>query len=386
MPVQLLLDVDGSIQWIFGAPSPFDSSMLPELIQSQGFTTVDQTNHRVLVSSTDDETTALTALTLDGFDAATRSFRRVLILGALVILLLVATIVWLLTGTLTRPITRLTESATQIADGNLDADIAVATRSREVTALSNDLDRMLQRIRSTIDERERAAGDATQARDNMQRFLADMAHELRTPLTALKGYSDLYAGGILSETKDVDRAMSRIGSESDRLYVLVDNMLQLARNENQIEPHVPVDVAAIADQVAADLRAANPGRLIDLETAAGDHSVSGSPVQIHQAILNLAANAAKHTNPDTRIRVEVDSDAERIQVVVVDHGDGVDDEAKNRIFLPFFRTDESRSRSAKDGAGLGLALTHQIATQHDGDVHVEDTAGGGATFVLTLPR
>ena len=89
---------------------------------------------------------------------------------------------------------------------------------------------MVARLRSALAEREQSEAVATRARDDMKRFLADVSHEIRTPLTALKGYSDLYERGMLAEPGALDRAMSRVGSESVRLHRLVNSMLELARD------------------------------------------------------------------------------------------------------------------------------------------------------------
>ena len=385
-PVELLVEPDGSITSVGAAGNPFSPATIRSLLSTDGSRTVEVSNYRVRVSAADGRPMSVTALPLDGVNAATDDFRRALALGGGVILLLVAAVVWLLVRGLTRPIGRITAAATRIAGGDLDTPIDAPTRSRELAGLSEDLDRMLTRLRSTLDERELAALEATRSRDDMRRFLADMAHELRTPLTALKGYSDLYARGMLESVPDVDRAMGRIGSESDRLYRLVDDMLQLAREGTTVEVSAPVDLAAVVDGVVADLRAADPDHGISLRRAPGDLHVMGSAVRLHQAVLNLAANACRHSEPGGEaVTVELEPDGEAVVVRVVDHGPGFDPEDSERIFVPFYRADTSRTRRDRGGAGLGLALARQIVDQHHGRITVETTPGGGATFVVTLP-
>lgn len=384
-PVQLLIDPDGTVVSTGASGNPFAPSTIDRLLTMEGFHTIDAENYRVWITSPDDRLTSVTAFSLDLLDSATSDFRRALALGGGVIVALVTAVVWLLVRGLTRPITAITAAATRIADGDLDAPLDVSSRSSELTDLGNDLDRMLVRLKSTLDESERSAADATQARDDMQRFLADMAHELRTPLTALKGYSDLYAGGMLAGTTDVDRAMSRIGSESERLYRLADDMLELARHGTADEPTEVVDVAAIAAKVTADLRAANPEHHITLHCGPGHQHVTGTPARIHQAILNLGANACDHGTRAGKVVIRVDNDDTAVTVQVIDHGPGVDPGDRAQIFLPFYRADTSRSRYESGGAGLGLALTKQIADRHHGTVDVGETPGGGATFTLSFP-
>ena len=389
-PVHLLIGPDGSVISTGLSGNPFSPSTIDELRTIDGFTTVSAENYRVLVSSLDGQVASVTALSLDIVDSAAAAFQRAVAVGGAIILLLVTAVVWLLVRSLTRPIIGITAVATRIADGDLDTDLDTdldaPMRSREMADLNDALDRMLTRLRSTLEQREQSAAEATRARDDMQRFLADMAHELRTPLTALKGYSDLYAGGMLETTADVDRAMSRIGSESERLYRLADDMLRLARDGNADEPAEVVDIAAIAAEVTDDLRAAHPDRPISFHADPGDHHLTGTPARIHQAILNLGANACQHSGPDHEIEIRVGSDDTAVVTRVIDHGPGIDPADRHRVFRPFYQADPSRNRRGRGGAGLGLAVTRQIAEQHHGTIAIETTPGGGATFVLSLPR
>ena len=385
IPVQLVLDGDGTVIAVGRTPNPFSAATLSRLASASGFSTIEDGDYRVLVRRDDPTQISVTALSLELTNQSASEFRQILATGAIVILAVVAAIAWIVIGSFTRPIIELASAATRIADGDLETELSVPTSSQELDQLTHDLDRMLDRIRSTIQDAEQSAADASRARDDMGRFLADMAHELRTPLTALKGYSDLYAGGMLADTADVDRAMSRIGSESERLYRLVDQMLSLARTGNAVAAREQVDVGAIAGVVVADLQAARSDCQIEFRGVDGSF-VDGVAEQLHQAILNLGANGCHHGGSFGEVLVEVDSDDRSIFVRVIDHGPGVDQRDRERIFLPFFRLDESRVRDGDGGAGLGLTLTKQIITQHNGTIEIDDTPGGGATFIVTIPR
>ena len=219
-----------------------------------------------------------------------------------------------------------------------------------------------------------------------RQLLANASHELRTPLTALKGYSDLYAKGMLETSGDVDRAMSRIGSESERLSTLANAMLQLAQDGTAQPEIADFDVAAVVEEVVADLRAAYPDHRIEFDI---DRSrplmVSGSRDRLQQAVLNLGSNACHHNPPGETIAITARLQTGAIRISVADNGPGVDPNDRDRIFLPFFRSDAARNRDGQHGAGLGLALAQQIAEQHHGTLSVESTPGGGATFILAIP-
>ena len=220
-PIQLILDADGAVVVSSGVSNPFSPTMLATLADSDGNVTTPDPRFRVRTTRTADGSPVLTALSLEGFDAAVARFRVALVVGGGVILVLVAAMLWVLTGWLTRPLTRMAGSARRIAAGDLETPVGVPTGARETADLAVDLDLMVGRLHSAL-------GEANRSREATERLMADMAHEIRTPLTALKGYSDLYAQGMLDDQSDVDRAMARIGSESERLNALANSMLQLA--------------------------------------------------------------------------------------------------------------------------------------------------------------
>ena len=387
-PVQLTVSPDGDVTATQGGENPFASDTLAALGATREPTTTEIGDYRVLVSPQPDGQVRVTALSFDGYHATTDALRRTLIIGGLIIALLESAMAWWLAGRLVRPLATMATTANQIADGALDTDVATAGGSREVSDLSTDIERMVARLRAALAEREHSEAAATQARDDMRRFLGDVSHEIRTPLTALKGYSDLYERGMLAEPGALDRAMSRVGNESVRLNRLVNSMLELVRGD-ETRAHVvsDVDVPQVVRAVTDDLRAAYPDRQI--EAKIGPRSVAalaGDPARIHQAILNLGANACTHTPSSTPITIAVEAPPGAVEISVIDHGAGIDKAERQRIFLPFYQADSSRARHGEGGAGLGLAVTQQIAHEHHGSVTVSPTTGGGSTFTLLLPH
>ena len=387
-PVQLVVSPDGDVTAARGSDNPFSRDTLAALASAREPTFTELEGYRVLISPQPDGQARVTALSLDGYNAATGALRRSLLIGGLVMAVLESAVAWWLAGRLVRPLATMTATANQIADGALETELQHAGGSREVSELSTDIERMVDRMRAGLVEREQAAAVATRARDDMKRFLADVSHEIRTPLTALKGYSDLYASGMLAEQGALDRAMSRVGSESERLHRLVNSMLALA-GAGATRPQViaDVDVPQVVRAVVDDLRAAYPERRIDVQVGQViDAPVAGDPDRIHQAILNLGANACIHTDAHTSVGILVESTTGALAVSVIDHGAGIDEAEQHRIFLPFSRIDPSRVRVGASGAGLGLAVTQQIAHEHHGSVSVDPTPAGGATFTFRLPQ
>ena len=387
-PVQLVVTTDGRVSGVGGADNPFSEEAIAALAATATQTTTEVEDHRVLVSPRPDGQVRVTALSLAGYRSAIADLRRSLVVGGLVIALLEAAMAWWLAGRLVRPLATMATTANRIAGGALDTEVVPVGGSREVAELSSDIERMVERLRAALAEREQSAAEAARARDDMRRFLADVSHEIRTPLTALKGYSDLYDHGMLTEPGALDRAMSRVGSESVRLHALVNSMLDLVRDGGaRAHVAVPVDVAEVVGTVADDLRVVHPARRIDVEIGPSvDASVVGDPARIHQAVLNLGANACTHTDAGSPVALVVEATPAAVTVSVVDHGPGVGEAEQEDIFLPFYRSDPSRVRDGRGGAGLGLAVTRQVALEHHGSVSVRPTPGGGATFVLGFPR
>ena len=385
-PVQLAV-TDGEIVGQGGGDNPFSASVVRSLAEQEGVRTIDDLRYRVKVTPSADGTVSITALSLATTDAAQSDFRRALFAGGLLILAAAGLAIWILTRFLFRPLIAMAEVSTLIADGNLDARIDPHRGGRETATLAADLERMVDRLRDTITDRELAASEATEARDAMQRFLADVSHELRTPLTALKGYSDLYAGHMLDEPGALERAMERVGDESDRLARLVADMLQLARQDAPTADRSAVDVCHVAEAVIDDLSAAHPEHRIELRVDdATDAVITANAGQLHQVLLNLGSNACRHAGADASVQFEVEVVGTDLVVRVVDHGFGVEPSERTRIFDPFYRPEGSRSRQGQGGAGLGLAVVQRIVQQHGGDVSVSSTPGGGATFGVRLPR
>lgn len=389
-PIQLVVGPDGTVEPTAGT-NPFDATTLARFAAGSGVRTATEGDYRVLIRPSVGGDVSITALPLDATNEATDDFRRALALGGIVIGALMAGVVWAVTTSLIRPVTEITATAARIADGDVDTVIGTPSRSKEMVELADDLDRMLATLRAALLDSERSATEAARSRDGIRRLLADMSHELRTPLTALKGYSDLYAGGMLETDDDLDRAMGRIGSESDRLGRLANDMLQLARGADGADIVESVDLVEVAHDVVDDLRAAHPELDIDVDiginAASGPSAVlvNGSPGQIHQAVLNLTSNACRYAGSEGGVKVVVGTIADAATVAVVDHGPGIAPEERDRVFLPFYRPDGSRSRDGRGGAGLGLALTRQIVTNHGGSVTIEGTPGGGATVTMTIP-
>jgi two-component system OmpR family sensor kinase len=275
------------------------------------------------------------------------------------------------------PLDRMGHTAGAIAGGDLSHRVETTDPRTEVGRLGLALNAMLDRLEKAFSERQASE-------DRLRQFLADASHELRTPLASIRGYSELYRMGATSDAADVERSMRRIEDEAARMGVLVEDLLTLARlDEVADEPHVEVDVAALARDAVDDARATAPQRAIELHSR-GPVVASGQPDQLRQVLANLLRNALVHTPEGSGIDVSVARDNGEVRAEVRDHGPGLPDTDPERLFGRFWRAEGGRERG-RDGAGLGLAIVAGIVDAHGGRVEARNADGGGASFVVTLP-
>ena len=275
-----------------------------------------------------------------------------------------------------RPLSRIGQTASEIAAGDLSRRVEPSDADTEVGRLGRSLNEMLGQI-------ETAFGARRDSEDRLRRFLADASHELRTPLAAIRGYAELFRIGAADDPETLARAMSRIESEAVRMGVLVEDLLLLAQLDQVPEPRrTLVDLFQLAEQAVDDLRVTGPGRVVSLEHS-GDATVLGDPDQLRQLLANLTRNAVIHTPAGTPVALSVDRRGDDVVLVVRDYGPGLPTGAGEALFERFWRSEGGRSRG-RGGAGLGLAIADAIVTAHLGSISADNAPGGGARFVVTL--
>ncbi|MFI6254064.1 sensor histidine kinase [Streptomyces sp. NPDC051016] len=290
-----------------------------------------------------------------------------------------------------RPLARIEETATAIAAGDLSHRVPdLADPRTEVGRLGGVINDMLGQIEAAFDARSRSEA-------RMRRFVADASHELRTPLVGIKGSTDLYRMGALSGPGDIDRTMTRIAGEAERLARLVEDLLKLARLDESQAGHptgtglrlAPTDLRTLAVDALHDVRALDPTRPVDLTGPGGGPLGSAAALAdeaaLRQVVSNLVGNAVTHTPAGSPIRIGVGTTDGHAVLEVADQGPGMTEEQAERAFERFYRADSSRSRSSGAGAGLGLSIVRSLVTAHHGRVELTTRPGRGTTFRVLLP-
>ncbi len=280
-------------------------------------------------------------------------------------LALVAMAVWLSVGRALRPVESMREEAATITAAHLNRRLAVPDGRDEIPRLAATLNEMLDRI------------DAT---SRVQRqFVSDASHELRSPLATLRQLAEVardYPGRTGQDSLARD-----VLAEEERMEELVAALLLLARIDDGVPQTAgPVDLDDLVLDHARRLRHDDGPRIDVSGVSAGQ--VVGDPVLLGQVVRNLLSNALRHGRNEVSVSLQEYDD--QVVLTVDDDGNGIPEADRQRVFERFVRLDEARARDG-GGSGLGLAIVHKVVDELGGSVRVQESADGGARFVVEMP-
>ncbi len=384
---------DGAVRVLFGSNSgapeiPSGLDRHPKTVGSVGNSREKWRAVRV----TNANGTSVVALRLDETDnIVDRMIGLEIVVGAIVLAAL-AIIAQIVIRRSLRPLREVEKTASAIAGGDLHRRVPVRGTNTEVDLLSQSLNGMLSQIQQAFAATEASEEAARRSEAKMRRFIADASHELRTPLTTIKGFAELYRQGALA---DPEMFMNRIEREANRMSLLVEDLLMLARLDAQRPlDRRAVDLLALASDAVHNARAVDtarrpegPPRPVDIEISSGTGTleISGDEARLRQILANLLNNALIHTPPDAAVTVRLTPSVDEVLIEIADTGQGLPPDQAERIFERFYRTDASRSRDS-GGTGLGLSIVQALVSAHGGRVAVTSAPGEGTTFAVHLPR
>ncbi len=265
-------------------------------------------------------------------------------------------------GRILRPVARTAEAANLIAEGALDRRLE-SDGDADLEPLVQSFNRMVDGLQERI-ERE-------------QRFASDVSHELRTPLAAMLAALSV-ARRRVTEPAGVE-ALGLLEQESDRFTRLLTDLLEISRVEAGVA-ELALEVVrprALVDEVLASIDRSDVPVVAEPSAAT---EVRLDPRRVGQVLVNLVQNADNYGGGATEVRLR--GDARHLVLIVDDHGPGIAPSEREHVFERFARGEDP----SVPGTGLGLALVREHVRLHGGEVHVEDAPGGGARFVVTLPR
>ncbi|GAA2346089.1 HAMP domain-containing sensor histidine kinase [Dactylosporangium salmoneum] len=306
-----------------------------------------------------------------------------LFIGAGVLVVIAAVGVTIVRTSL-QPLREIERTAAAIAAGDLTKRVPESPPETEMGHLAAALNTMLGQIEGAFRIREASE-------DRMRQFIADASHELRTPLTTIRGFAELYRQGAARAPEETGALLRRIEEEASRMGLLVEDLLLLARLDQERPLSLAdMDLRVIASDAVAAARAVAPDRAIELDLERDEPiEVNGDEARLRQVVGNLMTNALTHTPAGTPVEMRLRRDGTDALIEVADHGPGLTDEQAARVFERFYRVDKARARrqagGSHSGSGLGLAIVAALVAVHRGTVSVFVTPGGGATFQVRLP-
>lgn len=338
---------------------------------------------RILTTRIGEDKALQIALRSDNVEKGVRQAAGLLaVIGAAGVLLAAGLGYWV-SRTGLAPVARLTATAERIASTRdprhrIELPPGPPGREDEVTRLAASFNTML--------------GELEQSVTAQRRLVADASHELRTPLTALRTNAELLARADRLTDAQRDRAAGALARQLREVTGLVNDLIELARDEEPTPLLEEVRIAALAEHAVDAARAHWPATPFTLHIApdAAETVRPGVPARLTRLLTNLLDNAAKFSPEGLPVEVELSSyrrsgsgsgSGERLELTVRDHGPGITAADLPYVFDRFYRAETAR---ALPGSGLGLAMARQIARAHGAELTAEQTQGGGAVFRLTF--
>jgi two-component system sensor histidine kinase MprB len=362
-----VIDRDGTIEASYDRrelPVPAEAREVARGQRDELFydTTVDDTPVRVYVTTAADGAALQFGRSLVEMNDSLRQLVVTLALisaGALGVALVLGRLV---AAAAVSPLHRLSGAAETISQtGDLSHRIDEKGRD-ELARLAKTFNAMLDALEGSL--------------SRQRRLVADASHELRTPLASVRTNIEVLQRGNGMEPDDRAQLQRDIVAQIGELTRLVEDLVELARDEEAQESFVGLSLDRVVAEVVE--RAGRHHPTLDFRLAMTAAPAFGAPRRIERAVANLVDNAAKWSPPGGRVDVEVGDHT----VVVSDQGPGIDPADLPHVFDRFYRSTRARGTP---GSGLGLAIVKQVADSHGGSITVERSRSGGARFVLYLP-
>jgi two-component system, OmpR family, sensor kinase len=385
-----IVDRDGTERFTAPAIEPgreqdvVDTSGIDLTESYQTARAIDGDSIRLRVDPLTDGRTLIVGQSLRRVEETRRQLAAVLILGSIAAIAAAVIVAWWLVRAGLRPLRRVEASAAAITDSDLDLRVPGADQPTEVGNLAAALNAMLDRLQLSSEEREQTLEELRASESRMRRFVADASHELRTPIAATAAYAELFEHGARDRPEDLDRAMSGIRRETDRMAGLVDDLLLLARlDEHRPLTEEPVDLTEVVFAAIDAAKTVEPSRPIRVRIGEVV-SVRGDAGRLRQVVDNLLANVRAHTPTEAGCDVELTTDGADAVLTVTDAGPGVDSDDLTHLFDRFYRVDDARTRST-GGSGLGLAIVDAIVRAHHGSITAHNVDPHGLALTVRLP-
>ena len=292
------------------------------------------------------------------------------IAGLVLMLFLGTGATWLMAGKALKPLEELTHTIGEISGNDLSRRGEVRENQDEIGQLARSFNGMMDKVSASF--------------ERQKRFSASAAHELKTPLATIQVNLDVLGLEEKPPAVRMEKVLSIVRANTERMIRLVDDLFRLTA-EKDSEMCETVQLEDMFTEILEDLSPQTGEKQLSVSVQAmPEMKLTGNRVMLYRAMSNLIENAAKYSNERGSISISAETQDHQMIISIADTGIGIPEEELGRIFEPFYRVDQSRSR-AIGGAGLGLALVKDIVETHGGRIEVESVYGSGTVFKLYFP-
>ena len=216
-------------------------------------------------------------------------------------------------------------------------------------------------------------------------FTANVSHELKTPLQGIIGSAELIENGMV-KPEDLPRFVGHIRKEAQRLVTLIGDIIRLSQLDEGVElPREPVDLRALAQEVARDLDSAAKQKNVTVSVEGDEVRVAGVRRLLYETVYNLCDNAIQYNVDGGSVTLRTEKAGQEARITVADTGIGIPQDAQARVFERFYRVDKSHSK-ASGGTGLGLSIVKHAVQYHNGKIALQSTPGHGTSITVTIPK
>lgn len=303
-----------------------------------------------------------------------------LLVTGFALVFLIALITWLVVRQVVRPVRQAANVAMQFTQGEFDLRLPIDSKD-ELATLAISFNDMAESIEQQISRLENLSRV-------QQRFVSDVTHELRTPLTTLRMASEVIHNNRESFEPPVARSAELLVAQLDRFERLLEDLLEVSRFDAEVAVLEPIefDLISLIKRCVADLGVNGDEKTsgVSIKSDNATVTIRADMRRVERIMRNLLSNALDHCE-GTPIEIQIRSTDSEVAIGVRDFGSGLDESSLIRVFDRFWRADPSRAR-VRGGTGLGLSIALEDARLHNGELDAWGRPGGGAHFVLTLPR
>lgn len=298
---------------------------------------------------------------------------RQLAIVSLAVLIVSLLLSYFISENISKPIVKLNKKANEISKGNFDIESENISRIEEIEELNNTLNT--------------AAKELSQTETLRRELLANVSHDLKTPLTMIKAYAEMARDINYNNKKKREENLNIIVDETDRLNLLVNDILELSKVQANTEKYIreKIDIDDFVSGIVKKYDYLKDDGYEIIYNGIKNIFVNEDKKRLNQILDNLINNALKYTGKDKKVMVNVVDLKEEIRIEVVDTGKGIKKEELKYIWDKYYKIDKSYQRNTKS-TGLGLSIVKNICIQNNIKYGVKSKESSGSTFWIELKK